>query len=652
MKILCKIPVSILTLLFFVSSVVFAQSPAPERMPSAVEQPGKISLDLKGMDIVEVLKILALKGNINIVVGPNVRGKVTMFIKDVNVDDAFELILVSNNLARDVRNGITYIMTDKDFELLYGSKYDDKKEVKIIQLKFAKAAEIAKILTQMKTAAGKVIVDEASNTIVIIDNPDVAVGMAELLVQIDRPTETKVFELNYAKAKDIKDRVQEMLTKGIGTAQMDERTNKIAVTDLVDNLARIEAVVTAFDDKLQQVLIEAKIVEITLDDEYKLGVDWNSVIERFSKEINVSNAFKIAAKGTFIPGIEVVYGGDSSSTTYDALVQALKTVGDTNVLSSPRITALNNQEAKILVGSNEPYATNTVTQGTATTTTATSLTFLDIGVKLYVTPTINKDGYITIKIRPEVSSKSGTYTYGTPATTVPIISTTQAETSVTVKNGATIIIAGLIKDERSGTVNKVPILGDIPFAGVAFRNTSNEIQKKELVIFLTPHIIAPDINYVNQPLTEPIGDRKFTMPEEITFDRRKPREMSPGYFTKEPPIEEAEENKIDVKSLKPQEYFRLIKSQIIRNISIPGKGSGISRGDSVTLHFTLYSSGGLVSKPRPTASSNEKFGKIAIDAVEKAAPFPAFPRMMSEAKKTFTLELVYDPGNGQEGGAI
>ena len=380
-----------------------------------------------------------------------------------------------------------------------------------------------------------------------------------------------------------------------------------------------------------------------------MGVDWNAVIKKITKEVNINNAFKIATKGTFIPGVEIVYGGDSSGSDYQALVQALKIVGDTNVLSSPRITALNNQEAKILVGSSEPYATNTVTQGTATTTTATNLTFLDVGVKLYVTPTINKDGFVTIKIRPEVSSKSGNYTYGTPATTVPIVSTTQAETSVTVKDGATIIIAGLIKDERSGTVNKVPILGDIPFAGAAFRNTNNEIQKKELVIFITPHIISPETDYVEQPITKPIGNKMFTMPEKITFDRRNPIKMSPGYLEEEDQTVEDRE-KLYIEDLEPEEYFSIIKDKIIKKISIPRLTKKISKGDRVKISFLLYASGNLISRPKILESTNDIFSKTAVRAVEKGAPFPPFPDSIREPKRRFTLDFIYDPDLAGKGG--
>ena len=200
----------------------------------------KISIDVKGMDVVEVLKMLASKGSLNIVVGSNVRGKVTMFLKDVNVRDAFDLILVANQLAKDERSGIIYVMTERDYAQIYGKEYDDQKEAKIIKLRYASAVEVGKVLTQIKTKVGRIITDESSNTLVVIDAPSTVKQITSLVEKLDSPTRTKIFELNHAKAKDLQERIKEMLTKGVGSMQTDERTNKLVITDLEPNLVKIE----------------------------------------------------------------------------------------------------------------------------------------------------------------------------------------------------------------------------------------------------------------------------------------------------------------------------------------------------------------------------------------------------------------------------
>jgi len=184
--------------------------------------------------------------------------------------------------------------------------------------------------------------------------------------------------------------------------------------------------------------------------------------------------------------------GTVAKDNYSAMVEALDTVGATEILSNPRISALNNKEAKILVGSTEPYVTTTTTTpSSGPTTTAESINFIEVGVKLYVTPTIHKDDFITMKIRPEVSSVVGTIVTGNN-NTIPVVETSEAETTVMVKNNVTIIIGGLIKEESIETKKQIPILGKIPLLGAVFRSTDNKKDKTEIVIFLTPQIISGD----------------------------------------------------------------------------------------------------------------------------------------------------------------
>ena len=637
---------------FFAASFAFAGLQIGDEL-AAFDAGEKISLDLKGMDIIEVLKTLASKGKMNLVVGANVRGRVTMFLKDVNIGEAFEIILAANNLAKDRRGSITYVMTQRDYEQIYGEKYGDKKKARIIQLKYAKASDISKAINQIKTKIGKVIVDDGSNTIVIIDAPEPLRQAVELVAKLDKPTSTIVFELNYASTADIKDKIQEVLTKNVGSVQVDERTNKILVTDLKDRMGEIGKIIRAFDTKPQQVLIDAKIMEITLTDEFKLGIDWETVLTEFQDSLKhpiaIRSGFSLAAAGGLSPGGEIVLGsfGTGQGAT---LIQMLKTIGDVNTLSNPRITVLNNEEAKILIGDSEPYAINTVTQGNTLTTTGTELAFMEIGIKLYVTPTINRNGFVTMKIKPEVSSTTRNYTYGTPPTTVPIVSTTQAETSVSIKDGHTIIIAGLIKDDRSDTVSEVPFLGDIPIFGWAFKRSVKTVQKKELVIFITVHIISGETDILDVPETPPLNEMKFTVPEEPTFYKRRPVLMSPKYLWGKTLKEKKAMVRERVAAAAPRpssedEYSIFVKSSILENLMVSEENSYIKKGDRAEVFFRLYSGGNLATKPRVIKTTNEYFSDAVAGAITRSAPFPAFPLSMRDFRKDFTLDIIYDPAD-------
>ncbi|MEI8011841.1 MAG: type II and III secretion system protein, partial [Candidatus Omnitrophota bacterium] len=133
------------------------------------------------------------------------------------------------------------------------------------------------------------------------------------------------------------------------------------------------------------------------------------------------------------------------------------------------------------------------TSNTTSSTTSESVNFIDIGVKLHVTPTIHDDGYITMKIKPEVSTASTSVTSAVTKNEIPIVDTSEVDTTVRVKDGVTIIIGGLIKDESQDINNKIPLLGSIPFVGKVFSHQEKGLAKTEIVIFLTPHIITGDI---------------------------------------------------------------------------------------------------------------------------------------------------------------
>jgi len=301
------------------------------------------------------------------------------------------------------------------------------------------------------------------------------------------PTVTEKFELEYANAVEIKDKISEMLTKDVGSVVVDERTNQLIVTDLVHNMEKIKSLVQTFDSKTRQVFIEAKILEVSLNDEFSMGVEWSKIFRDsdnltitgelpFSSPASTSSSFKADA-GTF------------TSDNYEAALELIKSVGNTKILASPHIAVCNKDEATFMVGSREAYVTTTTTTGEVTETKSEIVNFVDVGVTLYVTPVINKDGFIQMHIKPEVSSVRE-WLETSEGNKVPIVDTSNVETNVLIKDGQTIIIAGLIKEETRKNLSKVPLIGGIPILGIPFKTKSDQVKRKEFVIFLTPHIIT------------------------------------------------------------------------------------------------------------------------------------------------------------------
>ncbi len=579
-----------------------------------------ISLDIKGMDVIDVLKMLASRSGMNIVVGRNVAGRVTLFLKDVDVMDAFEIILSSNDLAYDRRGTIINVMSQRDYELIYGQRYQDKKQAKIIQLKFAKAAELSRALSQIKTNIGRVVVDEASNTLVLIDSPDKVAEMAEFAAQADMPLQTRVFALDYAQSEKLASKVQELVTKGVGSVRVDERTNKMVVTDYPQKITEIGAIIKAFDEKTPQVVIDAQIVEVSPKDQFSAGVDWDYWLKK-----NVRLASSLAAPAlTGISGIpnKLSFGVLASGATaaadevgeYKAAIDLLRVIGDTKILSSPRIMALNNQEAKILVGTKEAYITSSTSQTGTGTVTSQSVNFVDVGIKLYVTPNINRKGFVTMKIRPEISSSvATTLTAEDKKTQVPIVTTSETETTIMVKDGATIIIAGLKRDKAERELKKLPVAGDLPLIGAAFRSSKNDTAQTELVIFITPRIVSGEESVAYESLTQ---DKNILAMQRKAQQATALRRMSVG------------------------QYKQLVLSRIKAQLAEYRKGQVKVRGSAI-VSFVLNSDGTLAGEPVVVSGGNVSLGHLAVASVRDAGPFPPFPASLPKEQESFRMKLAY-----------
>lgn len=577
-----------------------------------------ISLDIKGMDIVDVLKMLATRAGLNIVVGKNVTGRVTLFLKDVDIQDAFEITLLANDMAYEKKGEIINVMTQRDYELLYGERFQDKKQAKPIQLKYAKAADLSKALNQIKTNIGRIVVDEGSNTIVLIDSPEKVKEMSEFIKNTDLPTQTKVFSLNYALADKIQAKIQEMLTKGVGYMKIDERTNKIAVTDYPEKLEEIAKIINAFDEKTPQVLIDAQIIEIRPSDKFEMGVDWDYWIR---KNFKVTAALPLGTTNRLLLGTTST--APAGKGEYKAILDLLRTIGDTKILSSPRIMVLNNQEAKILVGTKDAYITSTISQtGTGSTVTSQAVNFVDVGIKLYVTPTINRDGFVTMKIRPEISSAIRTSIKSEDKfSEIPIVSTSEAETTIMIKDAITIIIGGLRKDERTKTVKKIPLIGDIPGLGFFFRSTSDEVKKTELVILLTPHIMS--------------GESAYTDLSEIKPKEGAVAKMVKGEIVTEKIVKASEEESLLQGS---SEYYKLVVDKI-KALALFDHPKG-EKG-YIEILFTLYSNGRIKGEPKIVSSTNPNLDEITIKNMKNASPYPPFPKGLEKTEESFHVTLEY-----------
>ena len=465
----------------------------------------KISLDIRAMDIVHFLKFLAVEGNLNIVTSNGVTGLVNLLINDVTIGDALEIVLALNNLAYEVKGNIIKIISSEEYKALYGVDFYDQRQTLVYKLKYASPTNVGTMLGSIKSDIGKIIYDDSTGTLVLIDTPDKIKEMDAVIKEQEMPTitrtlptETRVFELDYGSVDDIKSVITEVLTVDVGTVRSDSRTNSLVVTDLSHKMEEIETIIRAFDRKTRVVFIEAKIVEVTLADTFKWGVDWDRIIylagDMARYTINPEVTLPLSLTGSF----GKITVDSVSSEHFDLVLEALSTVTETRILSNPHLMVEEGKEAKIEVTEKQPYQEETTTTASGgTTTTSQTYQWVDVGVTLNVTPKINEKGFISMLIKPVVSSISEWYGGDAQeAGAVPVVKSANAETTVTIKDGTTIIIAGLIKDNRTKSVNKIPLLGDIPLLGAAFTSNSDDVRRTETIVFLTPRIVKGDESFL------------------------------------------------------------------------------------------------------------------------------------------------------------
>lgn len=505
-----------------------------------------ISLNVSEMEINNVFKILADRGGLNIVASRDVQGRVTIFLKDVSIIEALDVICEVNHLGYEQQGNLIKVMTNSEYEQSYGRKAYDRRVFKGFEIKHARAESIMRVLNEIKSREGRMFVDERTNRLMVIDVPEALKTMEGIMPALDIPSITRVFELIYAEPKELEPKLRDVLTrdgkiqvdslnkkiiitdlpenvekaaelikayddypetevlvinlnyadpdkvkekmdneitKDIGSIKVDKRNSQVIIRDIPQQVTKIREIITAMDEPTREVLIETKVVQVALSDQFKLGIDWEYLAKK-AANLNIKANFGALANTDPVGRVSV---GVLNADDYHAILDALKTTGETKLLSAPRITAINNEEAKILVGSNVPYTTEETIypQGGGNPVTTKKVTYIDVGIKLYVTPKISRNGFVTMKIKPEASSVTRYVDNN-----IPVVETSNVESTVMVKDGSTVVIAGLVKEEKVNEIARIPYLGRIPVLGYLFKKTAKKTINSELVIFLTPRIIS------------------------------------------------------------------------------------------------------------------------------------------------------------------
>jgi hypothetical protein len=403
---------------------------SPNLIPLAQPQqgPGQIQLQVhdnlvhltsRGATVAEVLAMISSQMGLNIVTAEDLNQRVNVTLNGVLLEDALNSILSINGLVWARQNNIITISTADP----------EKKLAPNVQ--------------------GKAI---------------------------------QVFTLNYAMGEDINQVILGLLSPigksyviKISKEEQRSAREQLIVEDLPPYIERIAQYISQVDVAPRQVIVEANILQVTLKDSNKNGVNFDQVA-RVSNSAVKFRTIGLTAQAAPTAAMEI------NGTDLTGWIECLKSTNDTKTLASPKVAVLNGQEAKISVGGKLGYLLTTATQSAA----LQSVSFLDFGVMLTVLPIITEDGRVLLKVHPQVSTARINNT-----SKLPESEATEVTTNVMLYDGQAIVIGGLIKEEKNDSQNKVPFFGDIPLVGRLFRSRSLAKERSEIIITLLPRIAMP-----------------------------------------------------------------------------------------------------------------------------------------------------------------
>jgi MSHA biogenesis protein MshL len=477
---------------------VTEQKPEPiqqEEFPQSIDT-GRFSLSVRDADMRDILLLLSKDSGVNIIADSDVTGNISVDFTDLTLESA--LYAITRPLGYTFRMDRGFIRVSKPILETRTFRID------YITGKRTSSSTMNAAISGGGTAGG--VTTPTSN---INLNFTGATGAAQTTQGGSLSGQGNV-QVTTSGTSDFWEEIQKGLeviifgdsqgaTKSTGGVSRGDSSGKklvinalagiIMVTDYSDNMEFIEAFLNDIEMAVsKQVMIQAHIIEVTLNDDYQFGIDWELIMRSGMDSLTIS-------QGLLIEPATEVFQIDFERPRYteeiSALLDVIEEQGQVNVLSSPKVSTMNNQKAVIKLTTREvSWVTSTFLNAEGNVLSSYTNPQIDeVGLFLDVTPQIDDDGMITMQIHPSISDKLRDSISPDGKSTKPVINVREADTMIKVKNGQTIVIAGLITDKLTESVRKVPIIGDIPLLGMLFRQTIQKKTKAELVILLTPYVL-------------------------------------------------------------------------------------------------------------------------------------------------------------------
>lgn len=408
-----------------------------DRLPIPLTSKEVISLDVNNAELSNVLRLIAKQGQLNIVASKDVSGIVTVSLSSVTIKDALDLVVKANGFDYIIENDVVLVKPRDKFEV-------PDLETKVYRLKYVDANNLKSTVEQILSPQAKV----------------------QVYYHSYRPEQTKSETGQVSKSKN--------------------RSSTLIVTDSRANIKQLNAMIAALDVPTPQIMIEAKLIEISPQSEQKLGIDWAKTINAqiFRDVLLPSGTPQRQSVEIPLTGGSISYG-TLTFDEYSAVIDFLNKNTNSKLVSNPRILAMDNQEASISVGTTFPIPQ--INRGVGGQGDVVTFEYLDVNITLRVIPHIGDDDTVTLFVNPEVEEVIGEVRAG--ENSAPITSKRTVETVVNLRNNETMVIGGLIRENTIDTISKVWLLGDIPLIGNFFRHKNKTKKQTDLLIFITPRLV-------------------------------------------------------------------------------------------------------------------------------------------------------------------
>lgn len=445
------------------------QSYADQEVLSTLEQrmQKRISVNFRATPIDDVIRVMAEQADVDIVKSPKVVGEVTTTLTDVPLSEALTNILAAQ--------GYGYVTTKNLIRIAPMSEINERDEIMV----------------------------------------------------------SRIYRITYADVKEVEEALTKFISKR-GSISSNPGTSNIIVTDVESKIKAIDTFIAEIDRITPQVLVEARIYDITCTDRLDLGVEWNAGRNTtYDKGVDDAGPNPTITTRTD-PFMTGVFDGTIGKTNQmesllrvgwlnpaidvDILLKAQKQILSAKLLANPRVLVLDNEQAQIKIIREIPYQEITETSGGGSIGTTS---FREVGVALIVTPHVTRDNMVRLHVYPEFSVDAGDVTVGTGSTSFPQpqVDRRAAESTLLLQSGETMVLGGLRKKEISAQENKIPLLGDIPIIGFAFRSKAEESIFSEMVVFITPWIMErPQLSEQERKVYE---HTEFDLPRAAIADGEK-----------------------------------------------------------------------------------------------------------------------------------